>query len=61
MTAETPPTQRMPEDDAYPTGPAVGERLPDFTLRDQHGAEVNFDTARAGQRAMVVFHRSTRW
>lgn len=58
---ETPPGFRMPEGDDFPSGPAVGEPLPDFTLRDQHGREVNFTEERAGRRAMVVFHRSVRW
>ncbi|MBM3140139.1 MAG: hypothetical protein FJZ92_07975 [Chloroflexi bacterium] len=58
---ETPPTQRTPESDDFPTGPAVGEALPDFTLLDQHGRSVNFGRARAGRRALVVFQRSARW
>jgi len=56
-----PPSQRMPATSDFPTGPALGEPLPDFTLPDQHGAMVNFTTARQGKRAMVVFHRSARW
>jgi peroxiredoxin len=39
----------------------VGERFPDFTLRDQHNQEVNLMRARDGRRALLVFHRSTRW
>ncbi len=58
---ETPPTRRMPESDDFPSGPAVGEPLPDFALLDQHGQSVNFTEARGGKRALVVFHRSTRW
>jgi cytochrome oxidase Cu insertion factor (SCO1/SenC/PrrC family) len=58
---EIPPSQRFPESDDFPTGPEVGERLPDFTLRDQHGREVNFTQARAGRRALVSFQRSARW
>ncbi|MEE8421800.1 MAG: hypothetical protein V3S31_03380 [Dehalococcoidia bacterium] len=64
MTQEpepTPPGRRMPESDEFPTGPAVGEPLPDFTLPDQNGEPVNFATARAGKKALVVFHRSVRW
>ena len=55
------PTQRTPESDDFPTGPAVGERFPDFTLRDQHNDEVNLTQARNGQRALLIFHSSTRW
>ncbi len=58
---ETRPTGRMPESDDFPSGPAVGEQLPDFTLPDQSGEPVNFTEARDGNGALVVFHRSTRW
>ena len=58
---ETPLGRRTPESDDLPTGPAVGDPLPDFTLPDQHGQPVNFTEARDGKRALVVFHRSTRW
>ena len=55
------PNQRMPANDDYPKGPEVGERLPDFTLPDQHGDAVTFSEARAGRKALVVFNRSARW
>ncbi len=55
------PSRRTPETDDFPTGPAVGELLPDFTLPDQNNNMVNFTAARQGKRAMVVFHRSARW
>ena len=55
------PTRRMPESDDFPSGPAIGERLPDFTLPDQSGEAVNFTAARDGRRALVMFHRSSRW
>ena len=58
---ETRPTQRTPESDDFPPGPAVGEPLPDFTLPGQRGESVNLTTARDGRRALVVFHRSVRW
>ncbi len=45
----------------FPTGPAIGQPFPDFTLPDQHGQPVNFSTARDGKRAMVVVHRSASW
>lgn len=64
MTDETPlpaPNLRFPETGDFPTGPEVGAPLPDFTLMDQHGRPVNFEAARGGQRALVVFHRSARW
>lgn len=58
---ETPPSRRMLESDDFPTGPAVGEPLPDFTLPDQHGQSVNVTETRDGKRALVIFHRSARW
>ncbi len=58
---ETPPTQRTPATDDFPTGPEVGARLPDFTLPDQQGRPVNLAAARGGGRALLVFHRSARW
>lgn len=45
----------------HPTGPDVGERLPDITLPDQTGTPVNIEEARGEGRALVVFHRSLRW
>jgi cytochrome oxidase Cu insertion factor (SCO1/SenC/PrrC family) len=59
--AETPPTRRFPESPDFPTGPAIGELLPDFTLVDQFGTPVTFSVARAGRPALVVFQRSTVW
>ncbi len=56
-----PAAQRMPATDEFPTGPAVGERFPDVTLRNQRGEAVHLEEARAGRRALVVFQRSSRW
>ena len=64
MTApppEVPPAQRMPATDDFPTGPALGERFPDVTLRNQRNEVVEFEAARAGRRALIVFQRSARW
>ena len=58
---ELPPNFRTPLTDDFPTGPEVGERILDFTLPDQHGQPVNLTTARGGNRALLVFHRSARW
>ena len=55
------PNFRMPETDDYAKGPEIGEKLPDFTLPDQHGNPITFSEARAGQKALVMFHRSARW
>ena len=45
----------------FPTGPAIGEPFPDFTLPDQHGTPTNLTAARGGKRAMLVVHRSAAW
>ena len=52
---------RFPDSDDFPTGPAIGETLPDFTLVDQFGNSVNLTEARAGRRSLVAFQRSTLW
>ena len=49
----------LPED--HPTGPAVGERLPDFELEDQHGRKVRLHEDRGDSKAAVVFFRSAVW
>lgn len=46
---------------SFPTGPAIGDRFPDFTLPNQRGTPVNFTAARAGKRAMIVVYRSASW
>ena len=55
------PTGRMPATDDFPTGPAIGEAVPDFTLTDQSGESVTLSEVLRGSRAMLVFHRSARW
>ena len=52
---------RNANDVDHPTGPDVGQRLPDIALPDQSGRPVNIEAARDGGRALVVFHRSLRW
>ena len=60
-TPEVPPTQRTPVTSDFPTGPAIGERFPDFMLPNQHGTRISLEAARAGRPAIVVFERSARW
>jgi hypothetical protein len=45
----------------HPTGPEVGERLPDFALPDQHGRTLRFHEDRGDAKAAVVFFRSAVW
>ena len=53
-------TQPRPRDFGK-IGPREGERLPDVRLPDQNGAAVDLHPARAGRKALVVFHRSAEW
>ncbi|MXY16442.1 MAG: hypothetical protein F4Y57_05445 [Acidobacteria bacterium] len=55
------PARRYPATMEFPTGPALGERLPEFTLPNQHGEPVDFHAHRGGQGAVVVFYRSAVW
>ncbi len=50
-----------PIDHNFPTGPAVGELVPDFVLPDQHGSPVRFSTVRGTGQALILFHRSASW
>ncbi len=47
--------------DGEPTGPEVGDRLPDFVLPDASGKPIRFDEDRGGSKAVVVFYRSVVW
>jgi hypothetical protein len=44
-----------------PTGPEVGERLPDFRLTDHTGRQLDFHADRGESKAAVVFYRSAVW
>ncbi len=53
--------RRYPASADFPTGPALGDRLPDFTLANQHGELIDFHADRDGHAAVVVFYRSAVW
>jgi len=53
--------QRRPPGADFSPGPRVGERLPDFALRDASGRLVDFHVDRGGAAAAVVFFRSAVW
>jgi len=55
------PGRVYPASDDFPTGPAIGERLPDFLLSNQHGEPIDFHKDRDGKKAVVVFFRSAVW
>ena len=42
-------------------GPQVGERIPDFRLRDQNGKPWNLQSIMGPKGAMLVFYRSADW
>ena len=47
--------------DGHPTGPEVGQKLPDFELSDAYGRSVRLHEDRASAPAVVVFYRSAVW
>ena len=49
----------LPDD--HPTGPEVGERLPDFTLPDAFGKTIDYHADRGSAKSVVVFFRSAVW
>jgi len=42
-------------------GPQVGERVPDFTLPDQHGSLVSLESILRPNGAILMFYRSADW
>lgn len=46
---------------AIDSGPAVGERVPDFQLRDQNGTERTLASIMGPKGALLVFFRSADW
>ena len=55
------PGRRYPATEEFPTGPKVGERLPEFTLPNQDGEPIDFHKSRGNAKAIVVFYRSAVW
>jgi peroxiredoxin len=47
--------------DVAKLGPQVGERVPDFTLRDQTGKSQSLQSIMGRRGAMLVFVRSADW
>ena len=52
--------QRTPID-VSKLGPQVGERVPDFTLRDQNGKTWTLQSIMGPNGGMLVFYRSADW
>ena len=42
-------------------GPQVGQRTPDFNLKDQSGKSWTLDSIMGPKGAMLVFYRSADW
>ena len=47
--------------DVSALGPQVGDRLPGFSLPDQHGTVRTLDSIMGPKGAMILFHRSADW
>ncbi len=53
--------RRYPATGDFPTGPAIGQRLPEFELPNQSGEVIDFHADRGDSKAIVVFFRSAVW
>ncbi len=56
--AQTPTRTKI---DVSKLGPQVGERVPDFSLQDQHGKTWTLPSIMGSKGAMLVFVRSADW
>ena len=43
------------------TGPAVGQKIPDFRATDQNGKTQDFNSIKGPQGAILYFNRSADW
>ncbi len=55
------PGRRYPASHDFPSGPKVGERLPDFRLSNQKGELIDYHEHRGDSKSIVVFYRSAVW
>ncbi len=53
--------QSPPRIDVSKLGPQVGERVPDFSLKDQNGRRWSLQSIIGPKGAMLVFYRSADW
>jgi hypothetical protein len=56
--AQSQPRQKI---DVSKLGPQVGERVPDFSLKDQNGKVWTLKSIMGAKGAMLVFVRSADW
>lgn len=55
------PARRYPATDSFPSGPDVGERLPEIRLTNQLGEMIDFHARQRAGNAVVMFFRSVVW
>ena len=55
------PARRYPASEEFPTGPEIGDRLPEFSLLNQEGRLVDYHGDRGDSKSIVVFYRSAVW
>ena len=53
--------RRYPAEHDFPTGPNVGDRIPEFQLPNQDGELIDFHADRDTTKAVIVFYRSAVW
>jgi hypothetical protein len=62
QNAERPRLRPVPKlDKNLKTGPAVGNRIPSFEVRDQGGRKRTFESIRGPKGALLMFVRSADW
>lgn len=49
------------QNDGYRTGPAIGEKVPQFTLTDQHGHSRELNNLMGPNGLLLEFSRSADW
>jgi hypothetical protein len=49
------------QNEGYQTGPAIGEKVPDFSLPDQHGKRWTLPELMGPDGLLLVFSRSADW
>lgn len=49
------------QNDGYLTGPEIGEKVPDFSLSDQHGRSWKLNELMGPSGLLLVFSRSADW
>jgi hypothetical protein len=49
------------QNDGYQTGPEIGQKVPDFTLADQHGQIRALSDLTGPNGLLLVFSRSADW